>query len=76
MPTLATIPDAELLELLREEYFRHQDIIDKFDDRRLQLKGWSVTVALAGLVAAFATKELDDTQRGIVCLIEIGRAHV
>lgn len=40
------------VDLLREEYFKLQDIIEAFDERALQIKGWSVTVSLAGMAAA------------------------
>jgi hypothetical protein len=40
------------VDLLREEYFKLQDIIESFDERALQIKGWSVTVSLAGMAAA------------------------
>ncbi|HZF96366.1 MAG TPA: hypothetical protein VEZ20_16005 [Allosphingosinicella sp.] len=40
------------IDLLRAEYFKLQDIIEAFDQRALQIKGWSVTVSLAGMATA------------------------
>ena len=46
------LPAATHIELLREEYFKLQEIVETFDERALQIKGWSVTVSLAGMAAA------------------------
>jgi hypothetical protein len=44
-------------ELLEAEYFKLQDFVEIFDERALQIKGWSVTVSLAALVTAFASAD-------------------
>jgi hypothetical protein len=41
-------------EFLRREYFHLQDTVEKFDDKALTIKAWSVTFSMAGVGAAFA----------------------
>jgi len=48
----AAIPPETHRELLRDEYMKLQDVVEQFDERALQIKGWSVTVSLAGMAAA------------------------
>ena len=45
------------MEFVRSEYFHLQKTVEDFDQRALGIKGWSVTVSMAGLVAAFTEKE-------------------
>ena len=45
-----TAPDAEFL---RQEYFQLQEAIEKFDEKALTIKAWSVTISMAGIGAAF-----------------------
>jgi hypothetical protein len=52
-------------DLLREEYFKLQDIIEAFDERSLQIKGWSVTISLAGMAAALTVEKLEDGTRAL-----------
>lgn len=42
----------EPVDLLAQEYLHLQGAVEAFDDRILLIKGWSVTVSLAGLTAA------------------------
>ena len=45
------------LDLVKEEYFHLQKIVEDFDQRGLTIKGWSVTVSLAGVAAALTQKQ-------------------
>lgn len=56
------------LAALQAEYFKLQDIIELFDSRALQIKGWSVTLSLAGLVAAFANKDAAEARMVVILL--------
>lgn len=51
-------------KLLESEYLKLQDIVERNDDRALQIKGWSVTVSLAGAIAAIVSDKISDQQRG------------
>jgi hypothetical protein len=55
--------EAETIALLKEEYFKLQDIVESFDERALQIKGWSVTVSLVGMGAAITAHDLQPYQR-------------
>jgi lipoprotein-anchoring transpeptidase ErfK/SrfK len=46
-------------DLLQAEYFKLQDFVEKFDERALQIKGWSITVSLAAIVAAYSTDKAE-----------------
>jgi hypothetical protein len=48
--------DADKLRLFEAEYFKLQDIVETFDERTLQIKGWSVTVSLAAIISAYASE--------------------
>lgn len=48
--------DAQKQQLLQAEYFHLHASIEKFDERALTIKGWSVTVSMAGIAAAFLEK--------------------
>ncbi|QXQ04763.1 hypothetical protein KX816_10585 [Sphingosinicellaceae bacterium] len=50
--------------MLESEYLKLQDIVERNDDRALQIKGWSVTVSLAGAIAAIVSDKISDQQRG------------
>ena len=41
------------IELLKEEYFYLQKIVEDFDSKSLTIKAWSVTLSAAGLIAAY-----------------------
>src|SRR5271156_1075181 len=41
------------MDFLRQEYFRVQEAIDKFDEKAISIKAWSVTVGMAGIGTAF-----------------------
>jgi hypothetical protein len=43
-------------EFLRQEYFRLQETVEKFDEKALTIKAWSVTLSMAGIGAAFLHK--------------------
>jgi hypothetical protein len=57
------MPATTPLDLLDHEYQKLQDIIEKNDDRALQIKGWSVTVCLAGVIAALTSDKLTEGRR-------------
>jgi hypothetical protein len=40
-------------DFLRQEYFRLQEVIERFDEKAITIKAWSVTVSMAGVGAAF-----------------------
>ena len=44
------------IDLLADEYMRLHAIFEDFDDRALLIKGWSITVVLAGLIKAMELK--------------------
>lgn len=44
-------------DLVRQEYFHLQKTVEDFDPRGLTIKGWSVTVSLAGFAAALTQKQ-------------------
>jgi hypothetical protein len=56
------------VDLLREEYFKLQDIVESFDERALQIKGWSVTVSLAGMAAAIVAN-IEPTEKALAFFI-------
>ena len=41
------------MDFLRQEYFRLQETLEKFDEKALTIKAWSVTLSMAGIGAAF-----------------------
>lgn len=45
--------DPDVVELLKEEYFHLQKIVEDFDQRTLTIKAWSVTTSMAGIAASF-----------------------
>jgi hypothetical protein len=55
--TVSAVTDDELVKQLhgdlQTEYFRIVDIVDKFDNRLLTIKGWGVTLSLAGIGFGF-----------------------
>jgi len=57
------MPGSTPFDLIDHEYLKLQDITEKNDDRALQIKGWSVTVSLAGVIAALASDKLTDARR-------------
>jgi hypothetical protein len=65
---MALFKESDKLSLLKDEYFKLQDIVEAFDARALQIKGWSVTLSLAGLVAAFANKDAEPARMMIILL--------
>lgn len=40
-------------ELLKEEYFHLQKVVEDFDSKSLTIKSWSVTLSMAGVGAAY-----------------------
>ena len=48
--------DHQRQELLQAEYFHLHTSIANFDERALTIKGWSVTVGMAGIAAALVEK--------------------
>ena len=40
-------------EFLRAEYFQLQQTVEKFDEKALTIKAWSVTFSMAGFATAF-----------------------
>lgn len=57
---------ADQIRLLEAEYFKLQDIIESFDAKALQFKGWSVTVTLAAAATALLSEKIDDDKRMMV----------
>jgi hypothetical protein len=57
------------LELLKAEYIKLQEIVESFDAKALQFKGWSVTVTLAGAVGALVADGISNEQRLLVLLL-------
>ena len=55
--------------LLEKEYHYLQGVIEKFDDKALQIKGWSVTACLAGAVTATIAKDLGSDLRLVVYVL-------
>jgi hypothetical protein len=45
------------VDLVKQEYFHLQKTVEDFDQRGLTIKGWSVTVSLTGIAAAFTQKQ-------------------
>jgi hypothetical protein len=45
------------VDLVKQEYFHLQKTVEDFDQRGLTIKGWSVTVSLAGMAAGLAQKQ-------------------
>lgn len=43
-------------EFLRQEYFYLQQTIERFDEKALTIKTWSVTLGMAGIGAAYTNK--------------------
>jgi uncharacterized membrane protein len=41
---------------LKEEYFHLNKVVEDFDQRALLIKGWSVTVSMAGVAAVYSGK--------------------
>lgn len=41
------------IDILKEEYFHLQNTIESFDQKALSIKGWSVTLSMAGIGLAF-----------------------
>ena len=56
---LAGTASPERVAILKEEYFHLQDMVETFDQRALQIKGWSVTISLAGMAATLIAKGID-----------------
>lgn len=54
------------LRLIEAEYFKLQDVIESFDAKALQFKGWSVTVTLAAAASALIADKLSDRERMVV----------
>ena len=52
-------------DILKEEYLKLQDVVESFDQRALQIKGWSVTVSLAGMAAALIAKDVTPDLKAI-----------
>lgn len=44
------------IDFLKDEYFHLQGAVETFDERALTVKGWSVTVSMVGIGAAFTEK--------------------
>lgn len=40
-------------EILKEEYFHLQKMVEEFDSKSLTIKAWSVTLSMAGIGAAY-----------------------
>ena len=59
---------ATRLQLLRDEYLKLTDIVESFDQRALQIKGWSVTLSLAGMLAAFTQAGAQGSRPVIIVL--------
>lgn len=77
MPPESPWPPADRargLDLLLAEYMKLQDIVETFDERTLQIKGWSVTISLAAVVAAFASDKLGDNARTAILLVAAASA--
>jgi hypothetical protein len=47
----------DLRDLLKEEYFKLQDLFEDFDNRALTIKGWVASGAIAALALAFGVSE-------------------
>lgn len=45
--------DFDTVSLLAKEYFQIQNVLESFDDKALTIKGWAVSIALAGVATAF-----------------------
>lgn len=68
------MPPDDKAEMLKAEYLKLQDIIETYDERVLQIKGWSVTASLAGMAAALIAGGLSDTQRSLALLVAAAAA--
>jgi len=54
------------IDLLREEYFHLQKVVEDFDSKAISIKAWSITGSLAAMVAGFVK---EDTVRPELFLI-------
>lgn len=54
---------------LRDEYDRLQQLVGDFDARSMQIKGWSVTISLAGMLAALASSDMSRLEQAITFLL-------
>ncbi|WP_380877883.1 hypothetical protein ACFB49_14650 [Sphingomonas sp. DBB INV C78] len=66
--------DPTRLELLQAEYFKLQDHVETFDERALQIKTWSVTVSLAGVVAAYGSDSISLSDRSVILWVAAASA--
>ena len=48
--------DDQKVDLIKQEYFKLQDFYEDFDKRAQVIKGWSITIALAGIASSFIYK--------------------
>ena len=49
----STAMDTQQLKSIEAEYLRLEEIIERFDDRALTIKAWSVTLCTAGIGAGY-----------------------
>jgi non-ribosomal peptide synthetase component E (peptide arylation enzyme) len=61
------IDENETFRLLELEYARLQESIDKFDDNRFKIKGWSITIA--GALVALGVNTNEEVQLFIVAAL-------
>lgn len=53
----SSVIDTQQLESIEAEYLKLQEILERFDDRALTIKAWSVTLCTAGIGAAYVQKQ-------------------
>ena len=45
------------IDLLKEEYFHLQKVVEDFDSKAISIKAWSITGSLAAIVAGFVKED-------------------
>jgi hypothetical protein len=58
----------EIITLLTQEYFVLQGVVESYNQQSLIIKGWSVTVGMAALIAAYALPVAEAAGRAGVVL--------
>lgn len=51
------IDNATRLTILKEEYFKIHELMERFDEKVIVMKGWSITVSTAAVGAAFVEEK-------------------
>jgi hypothetical protein len=66
--TDVSVPDKVLLEQMNSEYKILQDKIDKIGGFRFTIRGWSVTLVIASIIAAGSSKQVSPY---VLCLLPL-----